>query len=230
MKNIAILGGCIPDGMCSRFKLEINKIIGVTRLKYIDQSEYCITSELQKEDDLNVTSFAEPWSGLSYSGCGCPLDGRNVNYKLSILYKLLNKDFSSYDTLILFLTTADLRKNTSIIGYETDDTPYTFLGALNVLKRTLKEKYNDKKIIFVLPPYFNGESYLVDFSEYLFIIKSFLDKNGYEYISFYDDFKHIITKEQFESLFPDKIHPSFDCRYIMVPHIVGKIKKMISNE
>ena len=32
-------------------------------------------------------------------------------------------------------------------------------------------------------------------------------------------------KDKIDYLFPDGIHPSFDCRYIMVPYYVDKIKK-----
>lgn len=220
-----IFGGCIPKGMCSHFEIVEGEIKAVTKLKYINQEEYSVYTELTKEG-VDIELVCGSFWGLSYSGTGYPSIGRNINPKLSILYNFMERDLSEYDNIIIFFNTNDMRKNTAITGYEDDLNPYTFYGALNMLFKEIKEKYSNKNFIFILPPYYDGVSYLWDFEEYNNVLKRKILKEGYDFISFYDDYK-MIFKDKIDYLFPDGIHPSFDCRYIMVPYYVDKIKKLI---
>jgi len=215
-EKLAIFGDCIPIGHCSFYVLGENRLLGKSNSLLNGKPLISLVDELKEIYD--VDSFCERNYAVSYKGC-C-----HVKYTDSIVYKILNNDLSIYDTIIIWGCIHDYRHANIMDAPKDDMNPKSVHGAYNLIIKELKERYPDKKVIFILPLWSKKKNN-VNFGDFISLLKEKIEKSGYKYISFYDYIKKYIKFEwQWRILFPDGFHPSLDCRYILNEYIIEKLK------
>ena len=100
------------------------------------------------------------------------------------------------------------------IGDVSDETPYTFCGAVNLLSRYLVNNYGKDNVCFILPlhrrnednPFGEGNKKIKSgtLSEYITAEIIVLEKNGVKYLDLRNDF----PPEKLDKLTIDGIHPN----------------------
>lgn len=212
-KKIALFGDCIPLGTLSEWKISGHTVVYHTFRP--DGGGNCILNKLSTK--YNIDNFAQGHNGISYSGCAKPKWAESIDFKISTVYKICNNDLTKYDIILIFLGGNDFIHGK--LGLPSDNNHETLYGALNIIK----EKLNDFKgeVIWILPPY--KFSTIKKFEFYLNILKKYTGDN---YISFYDEYKHMI-KSNTKILFPDNTHPSIICGEIMVEYVSNKLIEKI---
>lgn len=214
--KIALIGDCIPFGVCSSYRLtKDNKIKGVVGLEFKTLNRISISNELQKKHEV-----------IKFRSNARTTHIVENKKQLSTVEFILNNDLSDFDSIIIFMAEYDGRRCIKL-NEEPGDINISDLhncyGAYKIILDNLKEKYSDKIILFVSPPFiantrtFNG-------LEFLEPIKKEIIKYGFNYISFYE----FLLKENknIGRLFPDLHHPSMDCQIIMTDYIINNIEKI----
>lgn len=210
--KIALFGDCIPLGTLSEWiETDGKKVPHVYRPKGNNIFE-------KLSEKYEVDNYAQGHNGICYTGCAKPQWAKCVDTKISTVYKILNNDLSKYNVVLIFLGGNDFYRAT--YGPNRSKIPHTLYGALNLI--TEKLNAYDGKVIWVMPPF----RYRKDrkFETYLKLLKQYTA----DYISFYDEYKDMINNDV-DNLFPDRSHPSVECREIMVPYVTNKIIELIEN-
>lgn len=239
--KIAIFGDCISKGCNSYYFFEEDKLKGgCLSNEKIKKCEYFYNfiknigripiSDNIKSISENVDDYSQTHSAISFGGCFKPNYEKNVDTKISVVYKILNNDLSKYDVIIIFCCVNDYRHN-NLIGAEEERTPFTINGAYNIIMDELKKKYPTKKVIFILPSYIKDRKNYITFEEFFYMLKDKIIRNGYDYISFYEHIKNFIDEKYYwKILFPDGCHPSLDLRLYMNDWIKKELIKKIPKE
>ena len=231
MKKIAIFGDCILKGSNSYFYFEDGNIKSGSRTTkdFLNNREKVVfVDELKKH--YEVKNYCKAYSGLSHSACRKPWWAEDIMTCNSVVDIILNNDLSEFDTIIIFACVNDYRISPTL-GEKSDITPITPYGALNMIFKELKDKYSDKEVIFILPPFIKDRSDYKSFEEYLQILKDFIIENDFEYISFYDHIKTFVKKPwHWKLLFPDGRHPSLDCGHYMCKWLKDRLEDKFPKE
>ena len=118
------------------------------------------------------------------------------------------------DFVFVFGGTNDYGHGDAPIGDVSDETPYTFCGAVNLLSRYLVNNYGKDNVCFILPlhrrnednPFGEGNKKIKSgtLSEYITAEIIVLEKNGVKYLDLRNDF----PPEKLDKLTIDGIHPN----------------------
>ena len=224
MKKIAVFSDCMPTGVCSMYVLNdnnIKSIVGLKKLNIKTEKRYSIINSLKEKYDVTVFFYPSRTEHDSNE-----LRGKNFKVNKPLVYEILNTDLTEFDIILIFGCTHSYFYNINELGNSTDLTPKTILGAYNLIFKELREKYDNKKIIFIQTPYrkYNKK---MKFSEYVSIIHEHVTNNGFDSINFYNDI--LKNKKHPFKYFPDGAHPSIDVEIILTDYIVKKIEDYANN-
>lgn len=150
----------------------------------------------------------------------CGVSGSRIARRKGFYSHMMDIDFNiradflklPTDYVFVFGGTNDFGHGTAPIGEMTDNTVWTFSGAINVLIDNLLKKVDKKRLIFMLPTKrFNEErsdnfikAKLIDFVN---AEKRILEMRGITYIDLYNTFGEP-TSSKCEGLFNDGLHPN----------------------
>lgn len=129
--------------------------------------------------------------------------------------KKINEDL---DFLFVFGGTNDYGHGDAKTGEESDDTPYTFHGALNMLIKRLTELYGKDKICFILPlrrfeeedlyGQGNRKEPTLNLKGYVDIIRAKCEKAGIDYIDLYKNGIPKPVTDKGDEYTADGLHPN----------------------
>lgn len=159
----------------------------------------------------------------------------NLDFNLRIV--TMNKNA---DLIFVFGGTNDFGHGSAPIGNDEDNTPYTFIGALKLLIKTLIKTYGKEKIIFILPLHrfdedsTRGSGYvtLPDGSPTLIQYVSLIIKYCNEYGIKFLDFGNVFTKPNStnnEGLFFDGLHPNDNGHHKLCELLAKEITELKEN-
>lgn len=140
------------------------------------------------------------------------------DYDFQMRMELMAKMDGDADFVFVFGGTNDYGHGDAKIGEKTDDTPYTFYGALNNVISFLIEKYGKEKICFLLPmPRYNQENVFGEGRKsepclplfgYVQIIKEQLAFYGVQSIDLFEGFIPIPQSNAGDAYTVDGLHPN----------------------
>lgn len=156
------------------------------------------------------------------------------SYDNDFLQRAENMDKTA-DFVFVFGGTNDYGHGDAPIGDISDETPYTFCGAVNLLSRYLVNNYGKDNVCFILPlhrksednPFGEGNKKIKSgtLSDYIAAEKSVLESCGVKYLDIRSDF----PPEKLDDLTIDGVHPNAKGHKIIAERICGYLNKTITN-
>ena len=151
-------------------------------------------------------------------------------------YEIYDRDFigrvdgidGDSDFVFVFGGTNDQGHGKAKFGLKTDNTPYTFCGAVNFLSDMLTEKFGKDKICFILPlkryngeePNINGKS----LGDYANAIREILQNKGVDYIDLYNGGFNEPVTDKGDEFTVDGLHPN-DKGHLFIANKVAEYLK-----
>lgn len=223
--KIVFLGDCIPKGTTSFYDIINGELRGVTG-RIVEERQSLI--EKLKKEGCVIKNMCQGHSAMSFVGCSKPSHADSIDVKISVVYKLLNNNLSSFDTIIINCPINDYRKtNKEKLGdFKTKD-ENTVYGSYAIIFDELKRKYSNKNIIFILPSYGKKIKNQISFLEFYNNIKKEITKQEYNYVSFFDYFHNFVSYDDMSYFFPDGAHPSIDCKIMYIKYCADNIINML---
>lgn len=155
---------------------------------------------------------------------------KDVSYDEDFLRRAESMDKNA-DFIFVFGGTNDYGHGDAPIGDISDETPYTFCGAVNILSEYLVKNYGKDGVCFILPlhrknednPFGEGDKKKKSgtLSDYITAEVSVFKKNGVNYLDMRSDF----PPEKLDELTIDGIHPNAEGHKIIAKRICGYLKK-----
>lgn len=141
------------------------------------------------------------------------------------------------DLVFVFGGTNDYGHGDAPIGAITDETPYTFCGALNLLIDYLSGVYGVEKVWFILPVHRKNEDdphgefgckkiAAGSLSDYINAEISVLDNRGVEYL----DLRDVIPADKLDELTADGVHPDATGHKLLAEAIISRCGLIALNE
>lgn len=156
-------------------------------------------------------------------------------YDQDFLSRMVTMDKDA-DFVFMFGGTNDYGHGDAVFGEKTDDTEYTFLGALNILTDYLVKTYGKEKLCYILPmPRYNQENLFGEgnkkvagktLNEYKNAIKEKAVSEGIDYIDFADIFPVPKTNKG-DELTVDGLHPTPKGHAIIADRLVEYLNKKL---
>lgn len=144
-----------------------------------------------------------------------PSEWITFDYDFQMRAEVMSKDA---DKVFVFGGTNDYGHGDAKIGEESDDTPYTFHGALNRLIKRLTELYGKDKICFILPlrrfeeedlyGQGNRKEPTLNLKGYVDIIRAKCEKAGIDYIDLYKNGIPKPVTDKGDEYTADGLHPN----------------------
>ncbi len=191
-------------------------------------------AERQEDSYVEVAGRELSATVRCYGVSGTRIAKRRLPY-----HKEFNEDFNlrcdrmdkNADFVFVFGGTNDFGHGDAPIGEISDDSPYTFMGALNILTDKLIKNYGREKICFILPLHRSNEDdplgdHVRDFpigtlADFTAALVSVLDAKNIEYLSFGE----IFTRASLPSLTTDGLHPNTEGHRIIGEEIAVYIRQ-----
>mgnify|MGYP005867383735 CR=1 FL=1 len=140
------------------------------------------------------------------------------------------------DFVFVFGGTNDYGHGTASIGDLTDQTPYTFIGSLNILSRYLTDTYGLEKLCFILPLHRRNEEN--EYGEngakkepslplcgYVAVMKEVLQKYSIDFLDFSKDF----TSENLDVLTNDGLHPNAEGHRLIARKMIAYLGQKLGS-
>ena len=144
-----------------------------------------------------------------------PSEWVTSDYDFQMRAEVMSKDA---DKVFVFGGTNDYGHGDAKIGEESDETPYTFHGALNSLIKRLTELYGKDKICFILPlrrfeeedlyGQGNRKEPTLNLKGYVDIIRAKCEKAGIDYIDLYKNGIPKPVTDKGDEYTADGLHPN----------------------
>ena len=210
MNKIVFLGDSITEGCCA----------SIEDKRYVNLIGQAL--------DCDVVNYGI--SGTRIAKQKEPSETPSFDQDFQQRVKLLDEDA---DVVIVFGGVNDYGHGDAELGTFENKDPYTFFGGLRVLIESLQEKYNQAKIIFILPLGMKDDNKLcgkgsikcnASLSDYVNIMRTVLNYYAIPYIDLFHKLP-VPEKEDGNEYFADVVHPNDKGHQWLADRIVEFLSK-----